>query len=76
MSLPIDRGQRELLTEGAKVRVLLVLPMKTVNIKAEVVHSHSLDELDPDKGQLIGVHILQMSSEDEEYYSEYLALLK
>jgi hypothetical protein len=76
MSLPANRNQRELLMAGAQARVLLVLPAKTVSIGAEVVHSQLLDELDPDRGQLVGVHILQMSAEDEAYYTEYLRLLK
>lgn len=76
MSLPASSNQRQLLMAGARARVLLVLPTKTVSIGAEVVHSQPLDELDPDKGQLTGVHIFQMSSEDEAHYREYLRLLK
>jgi hypothetical protein len=76
MSLPLNSRQRELVRVGSAVRILLMLPVRTVNIRAEVIHSEPLDEHDPDKGGLIGVQITQMASDDETSYKEYLDSLK
>ena len=53
-----------------------MLPARTVNIRAEVIHSESLDERDSDKGGLIGVRIIQMPSDDAVSYKEFLESLK
>lgn len=76
MSMPLDSRQHEIVRAGSSVRILLMLPSKTINIRAEVIHSEPLDERDPDKGALIGVRITQMASEDEAPYKEYLDSLK
>jgi hypothetical protein len=72
MSLPLNSRQHELVRVGSSVRILLMLPTKTINIRAEVIHSEPLDEHDRDKGSLVGAQITQMSSEDETSYKEYL----
>jgi hypothetical protein len=75
MSMPLNSRQRELVVAGSQVRILLMLPTRTVSIRAEVIHSDYLDERDPDKGCLIGVRIRQMSSDDETSYKEFLTSL-
>src|SRR5688572_26235890 len=50
MSLPVNSSQRELLIAGSTARILLVLPQKTLNIRASIIHSQPLDNHDLDKG--------------------------
>jgi hypothetical protein len=76
MSMPLDSRQLGAVSPGASVRILLMLPARTVSIRAEVVHSEPLDERDPDKGGLIGVRITQMSSDDAAFYREFLDSLR
>lgn len=76
MSLPVNGSQRELLIVGSMARILLVLPTKTVNIRASIIHSQPLDDHDLDTGAIIGVQITQMSSDDATHYNEYLKSLK
>lgn len=76
MSMPLNSRQHALLVAGSAVRILLMLPARTISIRVEVIYSEPLDKRDLDKGCLIGVRITQMSSDDEVSYMEYLESLK
>lgn len=69
LSLPIAyEHQRALIAVGEIIRILLVLPGKTVQLRGNVIHSLALGE----SNQLIGVKITEMSAADKAFYAEYL----
>jgi hypothetical protein len=71
--LPIeDELQRQRTAVGESARILLVLPTKTVHIHGKVVRSLPFDN----KGQLVGVQIVKIDTDDEAIYTEYLSSLK
>jgi hypothetical protein len=73
LSLPItDESQRTLITVGKNIRILLVLPTKTVHVRGDVVRSLSLGE----SIQLIGVEITQMEADDKAVYNKHLSSLR
>ena len=77
LSLPIDgKQQSELVAANASARVVLMLPSRTINLLATIIHSHLLDERDPSRGMLVGLQITQISPEDGRAYEEYVDSLK
>ncbi|MCU1267312.1 MAG: PilZ protein [Acidobacteria bacterium] len=66
-------GDHYLAGEGRGLRIELALPLGPIVIQATAVRYERLDEVESEKGYLIGVNITAMSDPDRASYDEYLS---
>jgi hypothetical protein len=72
----ISPKQRALLTVGTRARVVVALPLKTLQMDVTVVRSEFLDARDAGAGQAIAIEINRILGDNKAAYKEYLDSLQ